>query len=569
MSLLLPQITMADGMIMPPPDYWVQETAQKAVIFYDGGVETMVVSITFQGDAEKFGWVIPTPAKPTIAKGSDELFTSLEELTRINYRLEDNMVYDVMPLSGTEQNSVTVIETKQIEYYEVTTLSATDKDALTTWLNDNGYSYPEAASFILNSYIENGWFFVAMKINTESLAWDSVSQQLKTGHAVPVAISFETENLVYPMKISSVTGSLENSIGNKYPSGKVDKGIRIGNNDKLTIPAENAIKSEAGTIETWFKPNWTAGEYKIANIATVRSNDDGALPFRLDLNPANSADNYSYTLTTHNDVTNETNLWTSADFELDLNNWQQVALSWEKGATPSFYLNGTYVPLTAVSQDLIDSSPYVNDTLYIGSGAYDSRSINATVDEYVIYDAVRSADAIKDDYNKVNLGEALVLNNDMVFLAHFNSSLLEEVSGNELVYVSSNISQIRPYYSNTASIVLYVFDKNKKELSNFTTEYAGWIKKSEIEQLAVNDQGNPWIKPAEGKYFLTKMSRSMAYSEMTEDLFLRDAENNTPVNAPGTEDDGNKLIFYIVISFGVILTFAILFLLNHQSKDKK
>ncbi|MBU0612858.1 DUF2330 domain-containing protein, partial [Patescibacteria group bacterium] len=179
-ALILPQLAMADGMLMPLPNYWVQETAQKAVIFYDGGVETMVVSITFQGDAENFGWVIPAPSKPTITKGSDELFTSLEELTR-NYFVfsDDSNRYDILSQGGLEEKTVTVIETKQIEYYEVTTLSATDKDALTEWLNDNGYSYPSSASYILNSYIENGWFFVAMKINTESLEWNNVSQQLK------------------------------------------------------------------------------------------------------------------------------------------------------------------------------------------------------------------------------------------------------------------------------------------------------------------------------------------------------------------------------------------------------
>ncbi|MFA6271864.1 MAG: DUF2330 domain-containing protein [Patescibacteria group bacterium] len=569
LSLFLPQLSTADGMVMPQPDYWVQETAQKAVIFYDGGVETMVVSITFQGDADNFGWVIPTPSKPTITKGSDELFTSLDQLTQIYYGYDDNMMSGGMPLSGTDaEKQVTIIDTQQIEYYEVTTISATDKDALTTWLNDNGYSYPESASYILNSYIDNGWYFVAMKIDTKSLQSDSVIQQLKTGHAVPVAISFETENLVYPMKISSVTSSPENNVGVEYTAGVVNEGVLLENEDKLTMTADNAISSNGGTLEAWIKPNWSAEETKTVNIATVRGGDSNSLLFRFDLNSNITADGYHYTLSTYNDADYTTDTWISGNFALDVNSWQQVALTWQKDKLPSFYLNGSSVPLTAESTKQFGISNFSGDNLYIGSGEYDNRSIDSIVDEFAIYNVANSVDLINDNYNKMNAGEALAVENSTMFLAHFDSSLADEVSGDYLVYAGSDYLAYDQYYSNTASIILYVIDSSKKELPNFNTDYAGWIKKSEIEALALNDQGNYWINPSADKYFLTKLSSTMAYDAMTEDLFFRNADNNDPVNAPGTEDSGRKVVFYIVTAIGLVLTFLILFLLNNQSKFK-
>ncbi|MFA6525591.1 MAG: DUF2330 domain-containing protein [Patescibacteria group bacterium] len=565
--LSLPQLSTADGMIMPSPDYWVQETAQKAVIFYEGGVETMVVSITFQGDAEKFGWVIPTPTKPTITKGSDELFTSLEELTAVYYGYDNNGIYE-MPASGAGDKAVSVIDTQQIEYYEVTTLSATDKDALTKWLNDNGYDYPESASYILNSYIENGWYFVAMKINTESLEWGSVGKQLKTGHAVPVAVSFETENLVYPMKISSVTSNPKTNLGVEYTTGIVNEGISLENEDVLTVTADNAINSDGGTLEAWIKPNWSENETKTANIATVRGGDNDSLLFRFDLNSNITDDGYHYTISTYNDADYTTNTWISDSFVLDVNSWQQVALTWQNGRLPSFYLNGALIPLAPESTALFDVNNFSKDNLYIGSGEYDSRSIDSVVDEFVIYNVAHSVDMINDNYDKMNAGEAITMSNGTLLLAHFDSSLIDEVSGNYLIYTGNDYAVYDQYYNNTALVTIYVIDGNKKELPNFTTDYAGWIKKSEIESLALSDQGEPWVTPTEDKYFLTRLSRTMTYDEMTDDLFIRDADNNTPVNAPGTENQGSKMLFYIVTAIGLVLTLLILFLLNNQSKFK-
>ena len=44
--LLAPINVWADGMIIPPPYHYVYETDQKAVIFYEKGVETLILSIT-------------------------------------------------------------------------------------------------------------------------------------------------------------------------------------------------------------------------------------------------------------------------------------------------------------------------------------------------------------------------------------------------------------------------------------------------------------------------------------------------------------------------------------------
>lgn len=203
LEFLFPASLFADGIIIPPPYYQVQETAQKAVIWHDGNTETLILSITFRGDAEDFGWVVPVPSKPEVSKASDEIFTALEELTIPKVQRYPTPFgfggYKLAP----EVSTVQVIETKRVDIYEVTVLrSGTSKD-LSDWLSKNNYPYPKNAAYILDDYIANNWYFVAAKVSTEALGYKT-TQQLRDGHATPLKIVFKSEKIIYPLKISSV-----------------------------------------------------------------------------------------------------------------------------------------------------------------------------------------------------------------------------------------------------------------------------------------------------------------------------------------------------------------------------
>ena len=203
----LPVVASADGAIMSEPDYYMYETAQTAAIFYeaDTQTETLVVSMTYQGTAKDFAWIIPTPGQPEVERGSRTLFTEISDLI---YGDSDYGYYGY-PTSGALEETavdsgVTVVEEKQVDYYDVTVLEATSGQDLLTWLNDNGYSYPEEKQYILNDYVSAGWYFTAMKINAESVD-KTVAEALHTGQAVPVQLTFTAANLVYPLRISAVT----------------------------------------------------------------------------------------------------------------------------------------------------------------------------------------------------------------------------------------------------------------------------------------------------------------------------------------------------------------------------
>ncbi|MDD3887744.1 MAG: DUF2330 domain-containing protein [Patescibacteria group bacterium] len=200
---ILPFVVSADGGIIPPPNYYVREDSQKAVIVYDQGMETLILSVEFSGDAKQFGWLIPTPARPEVSKSSDELFKSLEDLTvgeRV-YQPADMMLERTQGLGSPE--SVTVLERKKIDIYDIAVLESTSSQDLAKWLKENGFQYPENEAYIFDDYIKNNWIFTAVKVQSEFL--DTVaSKRLSEGRATPLQLVFKSENIVYPLKISAV-----------------------------------------------------------------------------------------------------------------------------------------------------------------------------------------------------------------------------------------------------------------------------------------------------------------------------------------------------------------------------
>ena len=619
--LTAPSLAFADGMIIPPENYWMDETGQKAVIFYDKGVETLVLSTSFQGNAADFAWIVPTPSKPEVSKGSDELFTSLQDLTGTDYRYTDTYGLGIESVGSTGEKSVTVVETKKIDYYDVTVLSATAKDALVTWLNDNKYDYPEAAGYILNSYIENNWYFVAMRINTESLEWKGVAQQLREGHATPVILKFETKNIVYPLKISaamSATGQsgLNNANSNTnsntnnnsntnintnvnvntntntsattpvYITGKFGEAVNVSTQETLSFDATGGFSPAQGTIEMWLRPdvtwnNGTEGYWELINVV----NGEGQDIFELRRAKSSTANQIQIIGYLGNGGYNS--WYTSLDdsFNWDYQKWYHLAVSWSTGATPAIYINGIAKPVVGGSESSAGWTirNYSSGTMYIGQrGNYPSiYPARASIDEVRIASTTKSADEIGEAYTQNTIPGVELFT---LFLAHFNGSLKEEKSGNNVDYQTSgqvkgvstdelalNIGELGyPSSSSTMPITLYVFAEHKKAISGFTTYWANWVKKKEIQKLATDDQGNNWINPLKGKYFLTKLSRQMSYSQMTEDLYFRDASDNKKVGSGSSDWDQIKgniipLTFYALLIFaGIVLAsifspFGILF----------
>lgn len=349
--LVRPSTSKADGMMMPPYNYYLRETGQKAVIVHERGIETMVLLTQFQGNAKDFAWIVPTPNKPKVDESTDTLFTAIQKLTQPDYSRPYPMLDAAVKsteLGSLAKPTVAVLETKRVGIFDIQVLASNNSEALANWLSDHKYQYPKTQAFILDSYIENGWYFTAIKVNANLASELSISKKLSTGHATPLKFSFKTEKIVFPLKISSV----------------VSETIKA-------IDFDRPIPQNSGEIS----------------------------------------------------------------------------------------------------------------------------------------------------------------------------------------------SQIYPYYNDQVAINIYVLSNHKVKHANFTADYARWVKRSEIENLAQNSQGDPWQEIKSSRLYLTKLYASMTPSEMTQDVYFTNADDNTPIGVDYALWWMIALIFILTLIITVLSPLGFLFII--------
>jgi hypothetical protein len=195
-------------------DLW--ESAQRAVILYGNCTgnctgnytcnctEHLILSVSFEGDAEDFAWVIPVPNKPEIAVSDPELFWELYDFTRTEIPKGGGGFWCGGAGAPGDQNGVDVIEEQVVGPYATAILSATNATALADWLNANGYIFPEDGEEIISEYIEKEWYFVATKINAVD---EDTGYALAEGAIEPIVLSFASDEIVYPLRITSLSAT--------------------------------------------------------------------------------------------------------------------------------------------------------------------------------------------------------------------------------------------------------------------------------------------------------------------------------------------------------------------------
>jgi len=201
--LAFPMSAGADGCIIPYNYEDIYEPSQMALLVYDNGQEDLYLKINYEGETNKFVWVVPTPHYPEVEKAPNELFIELSALTEETESWRSGDSLDA-PTEGIGNKGVVVHEQKQVGIYEISILSAQGSDGLYEWLNANGYRVNEAMKEILNFYVAKEWYFTAMRIEPE--AGEEIEEvSVYSDYLEPVKISFTTQTPVYPLKISQLS----------------------------------------------------------------------------------------------------------------------------------------------------------------------------------------------------------------------------------------------------------------------------------------------------------------------------------------------------------------------------
>lgn len=510
--LLFPSAAFA-SMVIYPLSKPVYETAQKAVIWYENGVETLILSTTFKGNAEDFGWLIPVPAKPQTDKASDELYTALDDLTRPKYSVDRGPLEIPLGITGLEEKyrgpqPPTIVESKEVDIFDITVLEPKDEKGLTEWLSKNGYLYPTDRDHIIKSYIEQNWYFVAVKVNSSALGY--AETHLRDGHATPIKLTFTSSNIVYPIRLSGPGIPVSKETGTKVAAFSFEQGVEGFYGTYPTLQIE--------------QPRAGVKKYPKTNV-NLDSNNFYHGKFSLRVNAENIATGAAVAA-----QRSVSNLKPGKTYTLS---------AWAKSTNPK--TGSAYLAISGATSDESDKKPLTElrnwqrfTLTFVAPSSYASIALsgsNFSEGETINWDAVQIEEGTKA------------------------TDFTEEI----LPTTEKPIPVQSPDY---VTLLIYVFSNHKKELPGFTTSYASWVSEKTIEKLAFTPDGSkPWVD-AKQKMYLTKLHRQMKPSELTTDLILRDAPNNDPVNAESFPEVSTirffaVIILVLVIEVGAIIGFVI------------
>ena len=163
----------------------VQIANESAIIIWDSSTKTehFIRRASFQTEASDFGFLVPTPNKPTLAEADDGAFESLRIITEPEIIDRKRATADgcgigcaTAPKFGAPGASkVDILEEKSVAGYDAVILQADDAEALNRWLKDHGYQSSPALKDWLKRYITQGWKITAFKIAKDDKEAHSVA----------------------------------------------------------------------------------------------------------------------------------------------------------------------------------------------------------------------------------------------------------------------------------------------------------------------------------------------------------------------------------------------------------
>ncbi len=197
--------------IVPQERLFEPLNATEILVTYNDGIQTNILRPEFRGDAKEFAIVFPTPSKPEINQAPERIFEELNNATN---------PWQPVPLAAesadafvatTKNQSVTVVEEKQVGDFDVTVLTATDSGDLIDWLEENDFAFGDADEEKMEYYVSKpGFHFIALKVDMSQIpiflkaAEENVDLRIAPpiffGELSPIEISFATDKPQLPMR---------------------------------------------------------------------------------------------------------------------------------------------------------------------------------------------------------------------------------------------------------------------------------------------------------------------------------------------------------------------------------
>lgn len=194
--LALPGVVWACGGFFFP-DSPVRQSSEQVIITVNGdGTLTAVIGISYDGEASEFSWLLPVPSVPTVEVAEDATLDLLQEVTNPTFTTPYNACSALRStaegLGGGGGGGGGLVGP-----YEYTILGGTPEEDVVGWLKDNNYTVSEEAEGIIQDYLDEGLYFIAMRLQPDA----------SVGDIQPVKITFEAEVPVIPFRLAGIAAT--------------------------------------------------------------------------------------------------------------------------------------------------------------------------------------------------------------------------------------------------------------------------------------------------------------------------------------------------------------------------
>ncbi|HLT36659.1 MAG TPA: DUF2330 domain-containing protein [Enhygromyxa sp.] len=166
--------TFCDNTGIPMP---VDQRGEDILFVQDGPDIEVHVRIQYEGEAERFAWLVPIQAVPEISVGSEMLFARLADATVPRWVRQHSYECDsedpssggwgFVPsedFAGASEDPDVVLEAT-VGAFEVVVLQGGTAVEVIEFLDQNGYAQDPEAAPILQEYLDEGFLFAAVKLS--------------------------------------------------------------------------------------------------------------------------------------------------------------------------------------------------------------------------------------------------------------------------------------------------------------------------------------------------------------------------------------------------------------------
>ncbi len=178
----------------------MNQVAENILFIQGDGTVTTHVQIQYSGTAADFAWILPLPTVPELAVSHNQIFTQLQRATQpsfqLNFQWDVGCQFEIFTAETGESSTpdVLIASEERVGPYDTAVISSEDAQAVVDWLVENGYQLGDLGVELLTPYVEEGFYFLALKLASDR----------DVGDLQPIAATYAADAPGIPIRLTAV-----------------------------------------------------------------------------------------------------------------------------------------------------------------------------------------------------------------------------------------------------------------------------------------------------------------------------------------------------------------------------